>query len=419
MKQLVGSCVGILSFLRRSGLFLTFGWMLRGSDSARCCSSTPRSARGPLDVPCLQPTPRHAYAPQLHNPQGEGMQWALSLARPSTDGSQSARSLRRYDVIRHGQSSLTSEPVTKMPNKIFILMTPRLVRKQFDLCSQEMGTLPAGARVHIVDTRRTTGGGTRARVVLVGRNKPLGWLTSKTDRGVLTLRVHDAEVGLPPPPVVNPFAVDVSATATHQPLLPTGYSPRGRDRSPRAITADAAFRSMSARSSSMDSARGPSSGSAQCSSAGMMSSSGSGRIGSGKSSRGTYCTQFRDSWGGHYSPRRGPFSPRREGEKRDASRRPKDFAPAWQAPANMWQAKLGLKNVQANLKDAIEVKRSEAEKEAETTGFKGVVNQAVKQAKAPPKLLDSSRLDTIGADFSKRIADLEAKLASGEHSCLT
>ena len=381
MKQLVGSCVRILSFLRRSGLFLTFGWMLRGSDSARCCSSTPRSARGPLDVPCLQPTPRHAYAPQLHNPQGEGMQWALSLARPSTDGSQSARSLRRYDVIRHGQSSLTSEPVTKMPNKIFILMTPRLVRKQFDLCSQEMGTLPAGARVHIVDTRRTTGGGTRARVVIVGRNKPLGWLSSKTDRGVLTLRVHDAEVGLPPPPVVNPFAVDMSPTATHQPLLPTGY------RSPRPSSADAAFGCMSSWSNSIDSARASCSDSTQYSAPGMMSSGGGGSSssggsgsgssgGSGKSSRGTYCTQFRDSWGGHYSPRRGPFSPRR------ASRRRKEVE--WQAPVNMWQVKLGLPVVQANLKDAIEVNRSEAiaaEMEAENRGLRGIVKQAVKQSK--------------------------------------
>ena len=49
----------------------------------------------------------------------------------------------------------------------------RDVRKAFDHCSKQVGVLPVGTRVHIVDVRRTSEGAQRARVVLVGQRRAL------------------------------------------------------------------------------------------------------------------------------------------------------------------------------------------------------------------------------------------------------
>jgi CRP-like cAMP-binding protein len=65
------------------------------------------------------------------------------------------------------------------------------------LCSEEVGTLPAGSRVHIVEQRRMADSSHRVCVVLVGTNRPLGWLTFKLANGELGVRLAGEDGGPP------------------------------------------------------------------------------------------------------------------------------------------------------------------------------------------------------------------------------
>ena len=100
---------------------------------------------------------------------------------------------------------------------VFVLALPRLVRRSVELSSLIVGTLPAGTRCHIVKTQRTSAGAHRVAVVLVGRNKVLGWLSARTDKGVLCIRedafdaVGNGEDGVP---------------EEREPLFPCSATPR-------------------------------------------------------------------------------------------------------------------------------------------------------------------------------------------------
>ena len=64
-----------------------------------------------------------------------------------------------------------------------------IVRRRFELTSEEVGTLPVGSKLHIVETRRTPEGAQRVCVVLVGQDKVYGWLTArKPHQCTVTLR---------------------------------------------------------------------------------------------------------------------------------------------------------------------------------------------------------------------------------------
>jgi hypothetical protein len=76
-------------------------------------------------------------------------------------------------------------------------LTRRGARLARRLCSEEVGTIPAGTRVHVVEQRRMADSAHRVCVVLVGRRRPLGWLTSKLASGVLALRLASDDGGAP------------------------------------------------------------------------------------------------------------------------------------------------------------------------------------------------------------------------------
>ena len=63
-----------------------------------------------------------------------------------------------------------------------------LVRVAAELNSSEVGKLPTGTRVHVLETRELPDGTRRARIALDGQDTPYGWLTATTGSPRLTHR---------------------------------------------------------------------------------------------------------------------------------------------------------------------------------------------------------------------------------------
>lgn len=129
---------------------------------------------------------------------------------------------------------------------VYVLMTARRVRRHAETCSEVVGTLPAGARVHIVQTRRMSNGALRVHIVMLGRRKALGWLTLKTEKGVQTMRLIGADGAVPP--VDDPFDRLILPAPYHlvaergSQLSARGSQPSGRS-SPRRSLRDSPLRS--------------------------------------------------------------------------------------------------------------------------------------------------------------------------------
>ena len=52
-------------------------------------------------------------------------------------------------------------------------------RQRFQLTSPVVGTVPVGARLHVVDVRKTADGTQRCSIVLQGDDAPIGWITQR------------------------------------------------------------------------------------------------------------------------------------------------------------------------------------------------------------------------------------------------
>ena len=109
------------------------------------------------------------------------------------------------DMFNSDGSLLISPLISQ---NVFILAEPRLVRRRFELTSEEVGTIPAGTKIQIVKLRRTNDGAQRVAFVFLGTGRVVGWLTSKTVKEVLMIR-QVSEIGesdASPPPCLQPQA---------------------------------------------------------------------------------------------------------------------------------------------------------------------------------------------------------------------
>ena len=80
---------------------------------------------------------------------------------------------------------------------------PPLVRADFEMSSDEVGKLPTGSTVYVLEMRTQPDGAKRARVALEGQEQPFGWLTAVTKDGVENLRkrplpVYEVTASKPP-----------------------------------------------------------------------------------------------------------------------------------------------------------------------------------------------------------------------------
>ena len=130
---------------------------------------------------------------------------------------------------------------------LYQVVKTAIVRRRFELTSEEVGMLLVGTRVHVVDTRRTTEGSLRVCVVLIGQENIHGWLTArKPHRDTVMIRaLSDAE--LDPD---APGSPGVSRLSLPLPLYAVSPEPSGAAKSARGT---GHFRSSSSRSSSRSS----------------------------------------------------------------------------------------------------------------------------------------------------------------------
>ena len=206
---------------------------------------------------CTAPAPAPPVAVSARQPSAEGGRWRLALGSKLAEAAVQARREARDEEARRmiasraakqlreadAKASTAAAPTTGqlVSTRIFVLLTPRIVRKAFDLCSEACGTLPRSSRVHIVQLRKTCDGAQRVLVVLVGQRAPLGWLTYRTARGVVTMRVEGGDDdGARPLPLgpIEAMPLPHSARSYSTPLLhmpSPGATPR-RGGSPRSAS---------------------------------------------------------------------------------------------------------------------------------------------------------------------------------------
>ena len=105
------------------------------------------------------------------------------------------------------------QPVFARPS--YEVVKAATVRQRFQLTSPVVGTVPVGARLHVVDVRKTADGTQRCSIVLQGDDAPIGWITQrKPDQrgefGTTTIREIGEDGKVRPPPKALPkFAYEV------------------------------------------------------------------------------------------------------------------------------------------------------------------------------------------------------------------
>jgi hypothetical protein len=137
-------------------------------------------------------------------------------------GARRTHRLTGAPLLEAANSSKLALPAASTLSHVFVLLVPRIVRRKVDLCSTAVCTLPAGARVHIVRSHRMSNSAHRVSVVLVGQKTVLGWLTYKTEKGVLTLATDRGDDEPRSPMVADPFnsrRVQVLASTRSKELL--------------------------------------------------------------------------------------------------------------------------------------------------------------------------------------------------------
>lgn len=261
-------------------------------------------------------------------------------------------------------------------SRIFVLVQPLLVRRAFELTSEKVGLLPVGSRIHIVKRSRTSAGAHRVNFVFVGRRKVVGWLTAKTEKGVLTVRMVGAD-GVDPLPLasLDPKCLDRSPSPSRP------GSARDEDGSPTTY--------MSAYSSA-------------------------------------HWPGFQNSLG--ISPRSPPRTPRTPRTPRsnnatprvDTGRRPSNGAidisaegKTADAPVkkNLWQSKLG------SLMMAVKMAPPQARASAPAQAQQSAAADPEPAEPRPPKnmpLLTAAQLTEKVKEFTEKIAWEEAKIGSQE-----
>ena len=362
------------------------------------------------------------------------------------DGTTSSDRLAEAAALREAAtSSATARPTTGalVASRVFVLLTPRIVRRGFDPCSESVGTLPTGSRVHIVQSRRRDDGAHRAEVVLVGRNKPSGWLASRTAKGVLLLRAEGAadgsEGGAPAadahaedPFATGPLPQPHSARSYSTPLLhmPSpgttprrggakgGSSPLGGSHtgcaSARSGCASARGGCFSARSSC------PSARSSSCASA-----RGVGGVGSSASAQGVpLLPAFHDSKFTQMQLQleRAAAAAAAEGQKKKKPAGKSAFLVRMEAQKN---AKLGLNSWQRRLGPVIgnkkrwrALRRALLGDDAPPEAPRKSLFAAAKQAANTFKLRSKAELQAVAAEFEAKVTDERERVSDGTHKSL-
>ena len=94
------------------------------------------------------------------------------------DGSRFGKIVPKGDDAPLGWINLNGiVPIYGRP--IYEVVKPPVVRADCALTSKEVGLLPLGTRLHVVESRRLSDGAQRVRVAIVGEEDLLGWLTAK------------------------------------------------------------------------------------------------------------------------------------------------------------------------------------------------------------------------------------------------
>ena len=118
---------------------------------------------------------------------------------------------------------------------LYEVVSPPLVRKNFETCSREVCLLPVGTKLQVVDSRRNSQGHQRVCIVLLGQDKPLGWITAKKQPGQMSGWVSIREVPADDPLLFSPGASP-----------PGSRPPTSRGRPKESRTLDGWLRGLSA-----------------------------------------------------------------------------------------------------------------------------------------------------------------------------
>lgn len=144
--------------------------------------------------------------------------------------------LRRAHIVLKGQSSpigwITiwskdgTHPVVRSvyARPLYEVVSPPLVRKQFETCSKEVCLLPVGTKLQVVESRRNSQGHQRVCIVVMGEDQPLGWITARRNPGQREGWVSIREVASDDPLLFSPGASPPNSRPA---------SSRGRSKSPR------------------------------------------------------------------------------------------------------------------------------------------------------------------------------------------
>ena len=301
--------------------------------------------------------------------------------------------------------------------------------------------LPAGARVHIVELRRTSEGAQRARVVLVGQRRALGWVTMPhqpcampSPRTMLTRASHDALTGRmsPPhsarsPPRLLPAFLDSWGST---PLSDDFCSPRRSSRrsTPRCNSArreKAAFGSARGRpSTGVSGASAPADTPAKPRGFAALfgrALAGGGGVEGSSGAEGA-AGQEGASAGAAAPPKRGLaglLGKLGGGGAAQAGDGGGDAAEAPPAGGNMWQIKLKAMMAAQKAKNLEEKAAAEGPGASPSSNFAIAVLKAVAIAKQPFKWQSIAALDEKAGEFARLGAIEQAKLDGEVHKNLS
>ena len=133
--------------------------------------------------------------------------------------------LRRALVIYEGDNAPLGWVTARTPDGIPLMhiyarplyevssKKPLKLRTKCEQTSEYLRLLPLGTRLHLTETRRTTGGAQRVCVVVIGEGSETGWVTSRHPNGRRTLREVAHSYGEPNPQPRPPSQATVSRDA--------------------------------------------------------------------------------------------------------------------------------------------------------------------------------------------------------------
>jgi hypothetical protein len=124
-------------------------------------------------------------------------------------------------------STSDSEPMLYVfARPIYEVNRPVVVHKAYSPLSQLVGHLKAGARLHVLETRRDSAGCQRVKVRLLGDRLVLGWCVLASTHGRRTMGTVDTEAEAPGQ--LERQVEQIRTPRTPRPLSPRSRSPRSR-----------------------------------------------------------------------------------------------------------------------------------------------------------------------------------------------